>query len=272
MAFPANGTKIANLVNPQVMADIVDSKLIDNLVFSAVTDVDSSLVGTAGNTISIPVFNYIGDASVLAEGTDVTIAKLTATSTPATIVKWANGVQLSDEAILSGYGDPLGEAGRQLGLSIASAIDEAELDVFQNITGTMADTWSSATLLDDFTDSLALFGEGINDGEKFLFISPNNYAVLRKSTGWIPNTDIGADIYVRGVVGMVQGCRVIVTNRVADTEAVIAKRGALRLFLKRDTLIESARDIINFSTVITASKFGVPVLYDASKAIYATIS
>ena len=272
MAFPVTGTQLTNLVDPAVYAAMVDAKLTDNIAFGAITDIDNTLVATPGSTINVPVFSYIGDANVLNEAADLTVSQLTCTATPHKVVKWAQGVQLTDEAVLSGLGDPIGESARQIALSIAGGIDNSELAIIQAITGTMADSWAAATLMDDFADSLALFGEDINEGNRFLYVSPNNYAVLRKTTGWIPNTDIGADAYIRGVVGMVQGCRVIVTNKLADTEAIVAKAGAMRLFLKRDTIIESARDIINFSTVITGSKHGVPVLYDPSKVIYATIS
>ena len=265
MAFPATGTKIANLVNPEVMADLIDKKLIDNLVFGLATRVDNTLVGRPGDTISLPSYAYIGDATVVPEATDIEISQLTATSTPAKVVKYAKGVQLTDEAVLSGYGDPLGQAAYQLSRSIASGIDTAELAVLQAITGTMAVT-PAAFDADAVADALVKFGEDI-DGEKFLYVSPTNYAVLRKSNDWFPASDITADMYVRGVVGMVQGCRVIVTNRLSDKEAYIAKPEAIGLFLKRDTLVEYDRDIINKSTVITADKHAAVALYDASKAI-----
>jgi hypothetical protein len=70
---------------------------------------------------------------------------------------------------------------------------------------------------------------------------------------------------------MVQGCQVLVSNKLKEASskenAYIVKPGALRLFMKRDTLVESDRDIVNKSTTITADKHFAPYLYDASKAI-----
>lgn len=265
MAFPNTGTMLANLVDPEVMAALIDKKLINNLAFAPITRIDNTLVGVPGSTITVPYFNYIGAATVVAEGADIPISQLTATSTPAQVVKFGKGVQLTDESVLSGYGRPLDQAAYQIALAIADAIDNAELAILQGITGTMAVTPAAFTT-DAVADALVKFGEDINE-EKYLYVSPTNYAVLRKSNGWLPGTDIAADMYVRGVVGMVQGCRVIVSNRVGDKEAYIAKPDAVGLYLKRDTIVETARDIINKSTVITGDKHAAIAMYDASKAI-----
>ena len=47
----------------------------------------------------------------------------------------------------------------------------------------------------------------------------------------------------------------------------LVKPGALRIFLKRDTLVESDRDILKFTTTMTASKHFVAYLYNAKKAV-----
>ena len=50
------------------------------------------------------------------------------------------------------------------------------------------------------------------------------------------------------------GCSVVVSNTIADDKALIVRAGALGLELKRDTMIESDRDIIHKSTIITIDK------------------
>ena len=47
----------------------------------------------------------------------------------------------------------------------------------------------------------------------------------------------------------------------------IVKPGALRIFLKRGTVVEADRNILKFSTVMTASKHFVAYLYNASGAV-----
>ena len=274
MALDPNATQLANLINPQVMADLIDKKLVNLMRFAPLATIDATLQGRPGNTITVPSFNYIGDAATVAEGADISISQLTATPATATIHKIGNGVQITDEAVLSGLGDPIGEAVKQLSLSIASQVDNEFLNVLAAITSPMVFTAATAGTLAfaDIADALELFGEDIDEGGvKALLVSPKQYTLLRKSNGWLPASDISADIALKGVVGMVQGCQVIISNKLKEASnkenAYIVKPGALRLFMKRNTLVESDRDIINKSTVITADKHFAPYLYDASKAI-----
>ena len=274
MALDANATLLTNLVNPQVMADLIDKKLVDLMRFAPLATIDTTLQGRPGNTISLPAYSYIGDASTVSEGADIGISQLIEAAATATIHKIGNGVQITDEAVLSGYGDPLGEATKQLALSIASQVDNEFIGVLNAITSPMVYTAGTPGTLAfaDIADALELFGEDIDDGgAKALLVSPKQYTLLRKSTGWLPASDIAADIAIKGVVGMVQGCQVIISNKLTEASnkenAYIVKPGALRLFMKRNTLVEADRDIINKSTTITADKHFAPYLYDASKAI-----
>ena len=49
-------TKLANLINPQVLADFVDKKLIDKIVFAPLAEVDTTLVGNPGDTLTFPAY------------------------------------------------------------------------------------------------------------------------------------------------------------------------------------------------------------------------
>lgn len=276
MALDPNATMLANLINPQVLADLIDKKLVDLMKFAPLATIDTTLVGRPGNTVTLPSFNYIGDAVTVAEGADIPINQLTASSVPVTIHKIGNGVQLTDEAVLSGFGDPMGQAASQLALSIASQLDNELLGILDAITAPMVHTVTTAGTLafDDVADALELFGEDI-EGTKVLLCSPKQYTGFRKSPDWVPASEIAADIALKGVVGMVQGCQVIISNKLKEASskesAFIVKPGALRVYAKRDTLVESDRDIINKSTVLTADKHFAPYLYDASQAIKITV-
>ena len=48
---------------------------------------------------------------------------LTTSTTTATVKKAGKALELTDESVLSGYGDPLGQAVMQLGMSIGSKVD-----------------------------------------------------------------------------------------------------------------------------------------------------
>ena len=57
MALDTNATKIANLIDPEVLADYVDSKLIDKIKFSGLAVINTDLQGRAGSTITFPVYS-----------------------------------------------------------------------------------------------------------------------------------------------------------------------------------------------------------------------
>ena len=76
---------------------------------------------------------------------------------------------------------------------------------------------------------------------------------------------------MRGAVGQIFGCDIMVSNRLtASQNASIVKPGALRLVLKRDTLLEADRDILRRVNVYTATKHYVTYLYNAANAIKLT--
>lgn len=272
-------TKLANIVNPEVMGDLVDQKLVDLIKFAPLAEIDTTLVGRPGDTITLPYFNYIGDAATLAEGVSLTASVLSASTTSATIHKVAKGVELTDEAVLSGYGDPIGEAADQLALAIASAVDNEVLSILHGISAStnLYETSTNTTnpAASDIVPALELFGEDIEDGVTVAVVSPAVYTQMRTVTGsnvWIPASEIAAGIAVRGVVGEFAGSQVIVSNKLKTTGAgagdiYLVKPGALRIFLKRDTLVETDRDILAFTTVLTASKHFVAYLYNMAKVV-----
>lgn len=263
------GTYLDNLFNPQVVGDLINTKLTDAIKLAPLATIDTTLEGRPGNTVTLPYYDYIGDASDVAEGEDIIIRQLTQQTKEVKIKKIGTGVQLTDESVLSGYGDPIGQAAYQMALSIASKVDNdllKELDL-----NTVVQTITKLMTPDDIADALALWGEDI-EGEKVFLTNGEGYATLRKASNWIPNTELGADIVIRGTVGMIHGCQVVVTNRIKQTDAGVTnyhiiKPGALAIYMKRDTVVEYDRDIINKSTVMTADKHFATYLADNSKAI-----
>jgi hypothetical protein len=56
MALDTNATKIANLIDPEVLADYVSSKLVDAIKFSPLATISYALEGRAGSTLTIPTY------------------------------------------------------------------------------------------------------------------------------------------------------------------------------------------------------------------------
>lgn len=266
------GTYLSSLFNPQVVADLIDTKLTDNMVFAPLARIERTLEGRAGNTVTLPYYSYIGAASTVSEGYDIGIRKLVQSTSSVTVVKYGVAVQLTDEAVLSGYGDPMGEAASQIATSIDDAMDIALLAALaansaseQNYTGA-----STGLVPDDIPLALAKFGEDA-DGQKALLVTPDFYAKLigtPAATNWIPASEIAANVKIRGAVGMAFGCQVIVTNRLKTAgNLYILKPGALAVFMKRNAMIESDRDILNQSTVLAGSILAAPYLLNPAGMI-----
>ena len=116
-------TVLANLIDPEVMADLIEAQLPKAIKFSAIAPLDTTLVGVPGSTLTVPSYKYIGDADEVAEGAAIEYSKLEQTKRTMTIKKAAKGVEITDEAVLSGLGDPVGEGQRQVRMAIASKID-----------------------------------------------------------------------------------------------------------------------------------------------------
>ena len=49
-------TKLANLIDPEVLAAYIDQKLIDRIAFAPLATVDTTLVGNPGDTIKFPSY------------------------------------------------------------------------------------------------------------------------------------------------------------------------------------------------------------------------
>ena len=268
-------TMLANLLDPQVVADLVEKKLIDNIRFAPLADVDTTLVGRPGDTVTLPYFNYIGKADDLTEASAISAVAMTTGSASVQIKEAGKAVEITDTAILSGYGRPYDQAANQIVLSMADKVDFDLLGILESdIASTMTQYTSASTVavgVDDIAESLELFGEDI-DGQKVLLASPKLYTAIRKTKDWCPASEFAANALVRGSVGQIFGCDIIVTNRLRKSSALqedayIVKPGALRLFLKRDSLFETDRDILKRINVISITKHYAAYLYNAANAI-----
>ena len=259
----ANETKLSSVINPEVLANMIEGKLVNAMKFTPLCKVDNTLAGQPGNTVTLPQFAYIGDAADIAELGPYVNAELTATTQQVTIKKIGKAVAISDEAILSGYGDPVGEIGNQLVVSIASKVDGDVLSALDNAT--LIHPVVTVTP-NEINNALVKLGEDF-EGDKYLFVGASTYAALRDSAEWLPASEVAANLMIAGTVGMIYGCIVVITNKIATTDtAYIVKPGAVALFMKRGVFLETFREQ-NDATTFHANKHFAPYLYDSSKVV-----
>ena len=270
----AEYTLKANLVIPEVIADLVETKLGDNVTLLPLVDQDNTLVGTPGDTLKFPAYTYIGDATVINENGQIVVGKLEAGTVQATVHKYGKAIAITDEARLSGHGDPVGQATKQLARSIDQGVDNELFDALNGVN--IARKFVNSTLsADNVADALVLYGEDLT-GPKVLLTDAAGFAQLRKDGDYIRASDMGQRMITDDVVGEIWGCQIIITNKVKTNATVkekqhfIVKPGALRLINKRGTLVEVEREAEYQRDNIFATKHCVAYLYDHSKVVAIT--
>lgn len=269
-------TTTASLIVPEVIADLVETKLGDRITLLPLAVQDNSLQGQPGDTLKFPAFRYIGKADEVAENGEVTATELTSFATPVTVKKFAKAVQITDEARLSGVGDPVGEAAAQLAQSIDHAADDALFGSLAGLPVNRIFKLTAPLTADTLADALTMYGDAL-DGEKILLVSPDQFAALRKDPDYIRASDIGQRMINSGIVGEIWGCQILVSSKIkkddalGETRSYVIKPGALRLVNKRGTIVEVEREAKYMRDTIFASKHCAAYLYDASKVIAASI-
>ena len=255
-------TNLAQLLDPQVIGEFLDVKLIDAIKLSPLVEIDRTLEGVPGSKLTLPKFGYIGDAKDLAEGGELTFDQLTETTVEVAVKKVAKGVKITDEAVLSGYGDPVNEIGKQLLMAVASKV---EADLYNAVkTGTTAKVTASAFAKENIVDMKAKFGEDIEEA-MYLFVNSADYAKLCKDKDFVQIAN-GAQV-ISGQVGMLYGVNIVVADRVDAGAPFLMKAGALSLIMKRNVMVEMDRDMAHFSTAFAVSDHYVAYLKYADRIV-----
>lgn len=284
-------TKLSNLVKPEVMAPMVSAKLPKKIKFSTIAAVDTTLTGIAGDTITVPKYEYIGDAEDVAEGVAMGTTVLTASTTTVTIKKAGKAVEITDEAVLSGYGDPIGQAANQLSMAIAAKIDN---DCYEELCkATLVYDGSAAVIgYDAVVKADALFGDESDETmNKVMYIHPEQEATLRLDPNFIDRNKFGGEVMATGVIGKIAGIQVRKSKKVklSDTvylnpivilstadpnedpkaDGTAEENAALTIYLKRNVQLEGDRDILKKTNVISADEHYGVALSNESKVVLA---
>ena len=278
----ATVTKLENLINPQVMADMISAKAEQKVKVMPYAKVDTTLQGQAGDTITIPKFTYIGDAVEVAEGEDIPTRQLGVTSEQYTIKKIGIGGTLTDEAVLSGHGNPVGELTNQMAKAIVSKCDFDAIDELYKASTSYVS--SDVVSYETVVNAVDLFEEEVNSS-KVMFVHPKQMTQIRLDSNFLSADKYGNTIAVKGEVGMIANTKVVVSKKVKLDETgayylnPIVKLNedletedespAITVFLKRDTNVEKERIARNRTTEITGDKMYVVALTNEEKVVIA---
>lgn len=275
-------TKLENLIDPEVMAPMISAKLPEAIVATAFAKIDTTLEGQPGSTITIPKYDYIGDAEEVAEGVEQGTAQLTTTTAQYTVKKVVKDVELTDEAVLSGYGNPVGETNNQLAKSIASKVDNDVMDELKKAKAVK--TFDNSISYANIVDAIDLFNEEENV-DKVMFVHPHQVSELRKDPDFTSNDKYNNNVIMRGEIGMVANTRIVPSRKAIDENKenyinpIVQLRAesqtgddelaAVTIFMKRGVNVETERRVKGKKTLISADEHYVAALTDESKVVVA---
>jgi N4-gp56 family major capsid protein len=295
MAKFENKTTLAGktLIDPQVLAEFLDVKMMDAIKFAPLCNVNRDLEGRPGSTLTLPMYKFVGFAEDVAEGADIPMNELGTESVNVKVKKAGKGVSISDEAILSAYGDPVNEIAKQLLMAIAGKVDNdcigairgtkvvvqdgqyvdqplTEADEDKKITDARNERKLAVGRAFDkyvISEMITMFGEDLEE-DMTVMINPAHLAELRKDKDFVQV--MAGQAIISGEIGQIFGCRVVVSNKVKEDEAFLVKAGAVEILMKRNVMVESDRDIVNKTNAYVVDEHYAVYLKQPEKIVIAT--
>ena len=278
---------MANMINPEVMGDMIGAKIEALLKVTKYAKVDTTLQGVAGDTKTVPSWNYIGDAEDVAEGAEVDLTAMTAGTKTFTIKKAMKAVGITQEAVNSGLGNPIGQAETQLAKSIAGKVDADVLEALLTATATSG-TGTEAISYNGIVDAVGVFNEE-DITEKVMFVNPAQVTTLRKDANFISADKYNYNVVATGEIGTIAGVHIVPSRKIVadgdkftcpivklepaspETEFTEDELPAVTIFLKKD--IQTDADWIprkQTHEITTAKYYGVALTNEAKvvKAVF----
>jgi N4-gp56 family major capsid protein len=276
---------MSNVVNPEVMGDMINAKIEALAKLTPYAKVDTTLQGVPGDTKTVPSWNYIGDAVDVAEGAEVDLTAMTASTATFTIKKAMKSVGLTQEAINSGLGNPVGQAESQLAKSIVGKVDNDVLAAA--LTATNTHTTGGVIGYAGIVDAVTKFEDEEDGIEKVMFISPKQEATLLKDSDFLSADKFTGGVAVNGAIGKIAGCWIKKSNKIkavsgtytcpiiklepdsAETEYTEDELPAITIFLKKDTSVDAEFKPRSQTHEITAAKYYGVALTNGAKVVLA---
>lgn len=286
----ANETLMAQMVNPEVMGPMINAKIEALAKITPYAKVDTTLQGVPGDTKTVPAWKYIGDAEDVAEGVEVGLTQMSASTTTFKVKKAMKAVAISQEAINSGLGNPVGQAEQQLAKSIAGKVDNDLLDAVLKTSVKVDKSATDSLNYNSIVEAIAKFEDEEDGIEKVMFISPKQEAQLLSDPMFLSADRFQSGVAVNGAIGKIAGCWIKKSNKIKassskftnpiikmepdspETEYTEDELPALTIFLKKDTSVDAEFKPRSQMHEITAAKYYGVAVTNAAKVVLLTVS
>lgn len=273
-------TMMSNVVNPEVMGDMISAKVEAMLKVTKYAKLDTTLQGVAGDTKTVPSWNYIGDAVDVAEGAEVDLTAMTAGTKTFTIKKAMKAVGISQEAVNSSHGNIMSETETQLAKAIAGKVDSDVLAALLTASAVSGDG-SKGISYEGIVDAVGVFNEE-EITEKVMFVNPAQVTTLRKDANFISADKYNYNVVATGEIGTIAGVHIVPSRKIVassdvftcpivklepaspETEFTEDELAAVTIFLKKD--IQTDADWIprkQQHEITTAKYYGVALTNEA---------
>jgi hypothetical protein len=259
-------TAIADVINPEVLADQISAKFPDHLVFGRtnLVEVDTTFpLGTPGTAFKMPFWKRIGAFGSLTEGVAMTPGKITASAEFAIVERAGAAWEVYDTAQLVTKADPVSEIADQIARRAAEYIDSsivAKADKTPNSYDGSAAVIDQNVLITAMTNTLGdNYASLIGSGAIIMHSKP--FGDLLK-TAAIQNQYVsGMDVIRTGLIPTLLGLPVMVSDRVTTAtvsgntvyNTYVVGPGALALFYQRQVQVEFDRDVLLLADVISSN-------------------
>ena len=278
-------TMMKDVINPEVMGDMISAKVEAMLKVTKYAKVDTSLEGVAGDTKTVPVWNFIGEASDVAEGNEVDLTTMTASVKTFTIKKAMKAVGLSQESVNSAHGNIISETETQLAKAIAGKVDSDVLAALLTAPNVEGDG-SQPISYNGIVNAVGKFHEE-EITEKVMFVNPDQVTTLRKEENFISADKYNNNVVATGEIGMIAGTRIVPTKKIVasgdvftcpivklepaspETEFTEDELAAVTIFLKKDIQTDAEFKPRSQTHEITTAKYYGVALTNEAKVVLA---
>lgn len=270
-----------NVIVPEVYAELVREKIAGKVKVAQCAENLGSIVDKeVGETITFPVWKYIGDAEDIQPGTAMSTVEMEQTNTTAEIkMIAAKGIKVYDYDNMTALGRALEEGASQQAEAIARKLDT---DLIANaLTSPFKKQIAAKGVIteDELLDCLALYGDDRDTADFHAIVAHSAFAKsFYKMDGFVKK-DItyvadGNGIVVNGVIGSYMGIPVVLSDRLYDGTnsegfLLFIKKGSLGYMPKENPFVETEREASKRCTNVYTSQVYATKLTDEAGIVVA---